>query len=125
MRLVGRNQQPVPSFYIDSLATDNRLSPVFAGHRAIFIHQIFSVFNPTADNHLSGAAGEHIKVIYAGVLFGVVPDTINLGQAQHRLFPVDTVEHVHAEVTALQIDGTVEKRLTAAATRPTDQSGSL
>src|SRR5215471_9138089 len=92
MRGIGRNHQPVAGFNLEGLAPDDRLPAVFAGYGTpLAVDEILPVGDLAANNHLSGTAGENVKVIYAGVLLRVVPDAIDLGQTQDRLLAVHPV----------------------------------
>ena len=48
------------------------------------------------------------------MLLGVIPHAVYLGQTEHRLVAMDTVEHEHAEITGAHGHRSAAKRLAAA-----------
>src|SRR5262245_59047127 len=101
MRRVRRNDQPIAGFYLEGLPAHNWLPAIVAVYGApLAVDQMLPVGNLAANNHLSSSAGEDIEVVDSRVLFRVVPNTIDLGQAQHRLLSVHSIEHAHCEIAS-------------------------
>src|SRR5882672_4287410 len=115
VRGVGRNEQPVACLHVEGLRADHWLPPIFARHRSVLIDQVLPVLDLPANNHLTGAAGENIEVVGAGVLLGIIPNTVYSGETEHRLVAMDAVEHKHGEIAGAHGNGSAAKRLAASA----------
>jgi hypothetical protein len=117
MGRVGRDKQPVPSLHLEGLTADDRLAAVLSRDYPIFVVQILLVGDLAAHDHLACAAGKDVEIINTGVLLGIIPHTIYLGQAGHWVVAVHTVKHEHTEVAGLQMYWPTAERLAAPASR--------
>src|SRR5215472_10907719 len=115
VRGVGRDQQPVTRLNFECLAADDWLSTVLSRDHTIFVVQVLLVGDLAADDHLARPSGKHVEIVNAGMLFGIVPQTIDLGQAQYRLVTVLAVKHEHAEIARLHTYRPTAERLRAPA----------
>src|SRR5215469_17348418 len=116
VRRVGRNEQPIASFHFESLAALDRLTSIFTGNDTVLITQVLAVGDSSPENHLAGASGENVKIIRAGMHLRVIPNTVDLGEAQNRMITVHAIEHEDAEIARLDMNGATAERLGAAAT---------
>src|SRR5690349_24855655 len=115
MRRIGWNKQPVACFHFEGLTADDRLAPVLSRDYPILVVQILLVGDLAADDHLASTAGKNVEIINAGVLLGVIPNTVDLGQAEHGMVTMCAVEHEHAEITSLQMYRPTAESLRASA----------
>jgi hypothetical protein len=79
MRRIRWNEQPVTCLDLVRLRTDDRLPAVFARHGAVLVNQILAVGDLSSADHFAGASSDDVEVVSAGVLFGVIPNTVDFG----------------------------------------------